>query len=522
MPSSRNSTVASEHDRQSGEPTALGSTWAGFHAFFDTSPHVVALLDAAGTVVAVNRGWRRFAEANEADPNRVGVGMNYLAVCEGALGDCAEKAQAIADGIRAVLAGSAEAFDLEYACHSPTENRWFHATVARLAWTGPPHVVVTHVDVTGYLRDQSLQLESEAHNRAILQNVIDAIVTINADGTIVMVNAAATRMFGYDADELIGRNVTMLMPPSEAVRHSEHLMQYRQRGTPRILGIGREVTARRRDGHEFPVWLTVTEAALPDRTMFVGLLRDLTEQKAAEKSRQRQARALALSNAELEQFAYVASHDLQEPLRMVTSYLQLLEHRYGDKLDKDAHEFIQFSIDGAARMRQLINDMLTVSRVTTSGKSFEAADTEAALSAAKANLRLVIDETHTTVTHDPLPLVRADPTQMVQLFQNLLSNAMKFRREDPAKIHVSYRREAERHRFGVTDNGIGIDARYFERIFMMFQRLHSRADYPGTGVGLAVCRKIVERHGGRIWVESEPGRGSTFWFTIPAEGGDAQ
>ena len=241
-----------------------------------------------------------------------------------------------------------------------------------------------------------------------------------------------------------------------------------------------------------------------ERNDLVKARRDL-EQSVAE---------LGRSNADLQQFAYVASHDLQEPLRMVSSYTQLLARRYKGKLDTDADEFIAFAVDGATRMQRLIQDLLAYSRVSTGGHQFKPTSVDAALGYALDNLRHAMKESGAVVTHDPLPTVIGDEKQLAQLFQNLLSNAVKFRGHEPPRIHVSAKRTDVEWLFSVRDNGIGLDAQYADRIFVIFQRLHNRQEYPGTGIGLAICKKIVERHGGRIWVESEPGKGATFYFTI--------
>jgi len=225
---------------------------------------------------------------------------------------------------------------------------------------------------------------------------------------------------------------------------------------------------------------------------------------------------LARSNSDLQQFAYVASHDLQEPLRMVASYTQLLAKRYKGKLDADADEFIAYAVDGANRMQRLIQDLLAYSRVDTQGQVFEPVSVEALAGYALDNVRAAVEESRAVVTHDPLPTVMADERQLLQLLQNLLSNALKFRGEQPPRVHVSAERRGGEWLFSVRDNGIGIDPQYAERIFAVFQRLHTIAEYPGTGIGLAICKKIVERHGGRIWVESQPGTGSTFYFTLPS------
>jgi len=242
---------------------------------------------------------------------------------------------------------------------------------------------------------------------------------------------------------------------------------------------------------------------------------EIVERKRAAEQLKRTMADLQHSNKELEEFAYVASHDLQEPLRMVSSYTQLLARRYQDQLDQDAHEFIGYAVDGAERMRRLINDLLTYSRVGTRGKPFGKTDCQQALQDTLANLQTAIDETDATVTHDQLPTVLADASQLIQVFQNLVSNAIKFRGQAPPAIHIGAQRQDGEWVFSVRDNGIGIEPQYYERIFVIFQRLHPGDEYPGTGIGLAISKRIVERHGGRIWVESELGEGATFYFAIP-------
>jgi signal transduction histidine kinase len=249
-----------------------------------------------------------------------------------------------------------------------------------------------------------------------------------------------------------------------------------------------------------------------------GLRKELAEQNARLQRevamRQQTEAALVRSNTELEQLAYVASHDMQEPLRMVASYLQLIAQRYKGRLDADADEFIGYAVDGAKRMQALINDLLAYSRVGTKARPFEPTDCAKVVETALANLRIAIADSHAEVTHGPLPEVMGDPTQLLQVFQNLIGNALKFHGEAPPRVRIEAEPLEGLWRFTVRDQGIGIAPEYHQRIFVLFQRLHGRSEYPGTGIGLAICKKIVERHGGTIGVESQPGAGSTFWFTL--------
>ena len=244
------------------------------------------------------------------------------------------------------------------------------------------------------------------------------------------------------------------------------------------------------------------------------LNKEIGERKQAEEALKQTMAELKRSNEDLEQFAYVASHDLQEPLRMVSSYTQLLEQRYKDKLDADANDFIAYAVDGAKRMQMLIQDLLAYSRVGTRGKSFEATDCNSVLGQARVNLSMALEETGAVVTNDELPTIMVDETQLIQVFQNLIGNAIRFRSEEPLHVHILAEQKRNEWVFSVRDNGVGIDPEYHERIFIIFQRLQGKTEDAGTGIGLALCKKIVQRHGGRIWVESELGKGATFFFTL--------
>ncbi|MDI6854139.1 MAG: ATP-binding protein [Deltaproteobacteria bacterium] len=253
------------------------------------------------------------------------------------------------------------------------------------------------------------------------------------------------------------------------------------------------------------------ELALANRE----LQREIEERKRAEELLLQKAEELARSNADLEQFAYLVSHDLQEPLHVASGFVQLLARRYRDKLDAKANEFIARALESLSRMEQQIKDILEFSRVTTRGKEFALVDTNAVLDQVLKDLGATIHKKKARITHEPLPEVMADRAQLERVFQNLIGNALKFSGDQPPRVHIGAERLNGEWRFSVRDQGIGIDPRHFQRIFLMFERLHPREEYPGTGIGLAICKKIVERHGGRIWVESQPGRGATFYFTIP-------
>ena len=253
----------------------------------------------------------------------------------------------------------------------------------------------------------------------------------------------------------------------------------------------------------------------PAPGQFAVIFMDVTARKHAEAQLQRTIADLERSNTELEQFAYIASHDLQEPLRMVSSYTQLLDQRYGEQLDDKAKKYIHYAVDGAVRMQTLINDLLAYSRVGSQSRPPTATDSLAALNAASQNLTTLIEESQSLITHDTLPTLHADPSQLALVFQNLLSNAIKFRGSEPPRIHVSAKKILGHWLFSLKDNGIGIEPQHAQRVFVIFQRLHTRAEYPGTGIGLAVCQRIITRHGGKIWFDSTLGQSTTFFFTLP-------
>jgi PAS domain S-box-containing protein len=360
--------------------------------------------------------------------------------------------------------------------------------------------------------EEALKIE-KSYLDQLFDSAQEAIVVTETNGRVLRLNPEFTKLFGYTPDEALGRLIDDLVAPEDYYKSASAITKKAESGGK----VGLETVRRRKDGTLAHVILLVSPIVIDGKVEATyAIYRDISLRIRAEEKLKQTAEELMRSNKELELFAYIASHDLQEPLRMVASYVQLLERRYKGKLDSDAEEFIGYAVDGASRMQRMINDLLIYSRVGTKGKPFTPIEVEKVLEQATSNLQIAIEESKAVVTHDPLPLLLGDETQLVQLFQNLIGNAIKFREnhQEPY-IYVSAEEKPDEWLFLVRDNGIGIDPQYYERIFQIFQRLHGHKDYPGSGIGLAVCRRIVERHGGRIWVDSQPGKGSTFYFTIP-------
>jgi PAS domain S-box-containing protein len=380
----------------------------------------------------------------------------------------------------------------------------------------PEAVLEINTDITERKQVEQDLFESQERFRLLVDRVQDyAIFRLTPDGHVATWNVGAERLKGYRADEILGRHFSCFYTDADVQAGKPERLLRTAEAEGRVEDEGWRV---RKDGSRF--WADVVITALRDEAGklrgFAKIARDMTERRRAEEQLRRTAAELARSNADLEQFAYVASHDLQEPLRMVASYTQLLARRYAGRLDADADEFIGYAVGGAKRMQRLIDDLLTYARVGSAPYVPVPTDTGALVDQVVADLRLTLDEEGAVISRGPLPIVPGDPRQLGEVFQNLIGNALKYRGPEPPRVELTAERQGAEWLFSVRDNGIGIDPAQADRIFLIFQRLHAQADYEGTGLGLAICKRVIERHGGRIWVESRPGAGATFRFTLPA------
>jgi PAS domain S-box-containing protein len=388
---------------------------------------------------------------------------------------------------------------------------WNSATLFAPDGVTPAATIAQGQNITDRKRAEDMLRASEARYESLVELSPEAII-VNVRGRFVFVNPAAARLFGARLpEEVLGKTVTDLIHPDDRQLIAERTT----RALSGSVTPPQSIKVLRLSGGSVEVEATGARIEFDGEPAVQVVMRDITERKQAEKQISKALLALQRSNQDLEQFAYVASHDLQEPLRMVASYTELLAQRYQGQLDDKAQTYIHYAVDGATRMQRLINDLLTYSRVSTQGRPLEPTDSHAVLGEALRNLTVAIEENRAIVSNDDLPTVRVDASQLQQVFQNLIANAIKFRGQASPHAHVSARQEAGEWLFSVADNGIGIDAQHAPKLFVIFQRLHGRQEYPGTGIGLAVCKRIVERHGGKIWFESKPGEGSTFFFTLP-------
>jgi PAS domain S-box-containing protein len=365
-------------------------------------------------------------------------------------------------------------------------------------------------------RDVTERRRAQARFSGLLEAAPDAMVIINSAGIIELVNAQAQRMFGYGRDELVGKPVELLIPGRFHARHMAHRAGFSGSPKARSMGEGLNLLARRRDGSEFPVEISLGPLQTDDGTLITAAVRDISERKTVERKLAEYAETLERSNRELEQFAYVASHDLSAPLRSVNGFAQLLERRHGGALPDEAREYIKFICESAAHMQSLIDGLLTLSRVGRSPEALAPIEANTVFDRVLQQMTGVIGERKAIVTREALPAVLGSELELFQLFQNLISNGIKFHPGPAPQVHVSARRIGDLWEFSVRDDGIGIKPEHQEKIFMIFQRLHTAEQFEGTGIGLAICKKIVQHHGGRIGVKSAPGEGATFTFTLRA------
>jgi PAS domain S-box-containing protein len=500
--------IASTHPRP---PAADGElereSEARYRGLLEAAPDAMVVVNQAGEIVLLNLqaekqfGYSRDELVGQAVTNIIPEGFAERLIADDLRSTADALAQVIGTGIELVARRrDGTEFPIEIML-SPLEN-------------------AEGILVTAAIRDISVRKAAEehlAHLAALVESSDDAILSKSLDGTILSWNRGAEKLYGYTAQEVVGRPISLLLP-TDRPREVADMLEHLRRGEE----IDSFETARvTKDGSVIQVSLRMSpiRGTSGEITGASTIARDITARKDAEATLLLKVQELARSNEELGQFAYIASHDLQEPLRMVASYTELLARRYKGRLDSDADEFIAFAVDGANRMQRLIEDLLMFSRVGTRGTDLLGISSEEALQQALINLRGSIEESGAVVTHDLLPEVLADETQLIQLFQNLVGNAVKYRSSAVPRVNISAAIDGQdRWSFAVADNGLGIEPQYFEKIFGMFQRLHKREEYAGTGIGLAVCKKIVERHGGGINVESQPGQGSTFTFTLARSG----
>jgi PAS domain S-box-containing protein len=377
-------------------------------------------------------------------------------------------------------------------------------------------VVSTFTDITE-------RTAAEEMFRLAVEASPSGMIMVDQTGQMILVNQEAERLFGYGREELVGQSIDVLVPAALRAAHAHQREHFAMQPEKRAMGVGRDLFGQRKDGSYFPVEIGLNPIVRHGVLLVLAAIIDITERRQGERALARQTRELQRSNAELEQFAYVASHDLREPLRMVASYTELLADRYRGRLDEKADKYISYAVNGAKRMQQLIDDLLSYSRIGTQGKPLQPTDASAVARRVMRAMKATMEQSGAEIVCDDLPMVLADETQFGQLLQNLISNAIKFRAEDRApRIRIAAAARDGMWIFSVEDNGIGIDEQYADRIFQMFQRLQGRGEYEGSGIGLAIAKKIVERHSGQIWFTSQQGRGTTFFFSMPADGRGAQ
>jgi PAS domain S-box-containing protein len=390
---------------------------------------------------------------------------------------------------------------------------WCYAKVSVFEHSQFGRVLISvHRDITERRQMEQVLRDAELKFKTIFDKASDGILLAETGSkTFFLANNKICEMLGYTQKEILKLGLSEIHPKKDL----SYAIEQFERCLRNEISLAADIPVVRKDGTVFYADINASSLKLEGKNYLIGIFRDITERKQAEELLKITLENLERSNKELEQFAYVASHDLQEPLRMVSSFTQLLERRYKDKLDQDANDFIQYAVDGANRMQKLINDLLDYSRITSRGKDFAKVDISQVLGQTISNLQQLIIENTAMITNEDLPELKADESQILRVFQNLIENALKFKKKSELpKIHISCIKKNDFYEFAVSDNGIGMDMQFHDRVFTIFQRLHSKEDYPGTGIGLSICKRIVERHGGKIWFESKENEGTTFYFTL--------
>lgn len=495
-------------------------------ATLDSLAAHIVILDDSGRIAYFNRPWRDHAERAMGKPAADAVGRRYLDYWGPGDTDMAP----LTTGIQAVLDGERELFVTDYSRDIDGERHWFTMHVRPFSGAGPRRVCIAHEDITARKRaEEELRHETAEHRASeeaarntaaqlasIVDSALDGVITISDHGIIQSANRATERLFGYTASELVGANVSILMTPHDAGHHDEYLRKYRATGKAAIIGMGRQVIGQRKDGLTFPLHLAVTEFYRGEQRMFSGVLRDITQEVQRFEALRRTAERLEAVNRDVEQFATVAAHDLQEPMRTVHGYCQLLRDRLDQRLDDtDRRHFDR--VDAAiSHLQGMIDGLRRYAQLTPEDLATESCDMNEVMQSVFEQLSQLIRESGASIECPALPSVNGNRQLLQHVFQNLVDNAIKYRSPTPPQITVSAKQQDATWVLGVHDNGAGIDPIHHERVFQVFRRVNPPKDCAGSGVGLAIAKRIVDKHGGRIWVESQLGHGSSFFVELPA------